>query len=218
MSFWLNILEGALLLAAGAALCYLLLWWKDRSIKRAGAMEADAMLTKARSEVEVILRDARLSAAEDARNLREETEKSFASRRTERAELEKRLSQREVLLNSQLERIVEAEKTLTEQKGAFRQRSEALDQKERDVEGVVRQARAELEKAAHLTTEEAKAEFLKRVEQEAMQEANHLARHILEDAKTRAEEKARRIITVAIQRYAGEHTFEKTTATRFPTN
>jgi len=213
MSFWLNILEGALLLAAGAALCYLLLWWKDRSIKRAGAMEADAMLTKARSEVEVILRDARLAAADEARNLREETEKSFASRRTERAELEKRLSQREVLLNSQLERIVEAEKTLTEQKGAFRQRSEVLEQKEREVEGVVRQARAELEKAAHLTTEEAKAEFLKRVEQEAMQEANHLARHILEDAKTRAEEKARRIITVAIQRYAGEHTFENTTAT-----
>src|SRR5262245_46919786 len=116
MSSWLNILEGALLLAGVAVLCYLLLWWKDRGIKRARAMEADAMLTKARSEAEVILRDARLAAADEAKSLREETEKSFASRRAERAELEKRLGEREVLINSQLERIVEAEKTLNEQK------------------------------------------------------------------------------------------------------
>src|ERR1044071_8312977 len=100
MSSWLNILEGALLLAGGAVLCYLLLWWKDRSIKRARAMEAEVMLTKTRSEAEVILRDARAAAAEEARLLREETEKSFSARRAERAELEKRLSEREVLINS----------------------------------------------------------------------------------------------------------------------
>src|SRR5439155_320454 len=40
-----------------------------------------------------------------------------------------------------------------------------------------------------------------------------LARRIIEDAKLRAEEKARQIISVAIQRYAGDHTFENTTAT-----
>ena len=40
-----------------------------------------------------------------------------------------------------------------------------------------------------------------------------MTRHILEEQKARAEEKARQIITTAIQRYAGEHTFETTTAT-----
>src|SRR5215472_4911427 len=110
MSPWLNILEGGLSLVAGAVLCYLLLWWKDRNLKHARSMEAEAMLTKARSEAEVIVRDARLAATEEARTLRQETEQSFAARRTERAELEKRLSEREVLINSQLERIVEAEK------------------------------------------------------------------------------------------------------------
>jgi ribonuclease Y len=40
-----------------------------------------------------------------------------------------------------------------------------------------------------------------------------MSQHILEEAKTQAEEKARRIISVAIQRYAGNHTFENTTAT-----
>ena len=50
---------------------------------------------------------------------------------------------------------------------------------------------------------------LKRTEQESLRDANTLSRHILEEARTKAEEKARRIISVAIQRYAGEHTFEK---------
>src|SRR5205085_1415540 len=55
--------------------------------------------------------------------------------------------------------------------------------------------------------------FLKNVELSALRDANSLTRHILEDAKLRAEEKARGIISLAIQRYAGEHTFQNTTTT-----
>ncbi|HSU54066.1 MAG TPA: ribonuclease Y [Candidatus Dormibacteraeota bacterium] len=213
MSSWLHIVEGAVLLAAGAVLCYLLLWWKDRSVKGARTLEADAILSKARSDAEIIVRDARLAAADDSRKLREETEQSFAARRTERAELERRLSEREGLINSQLQRMVDAEKNLGEQKTAFRQRSEALGQREQEIAELERQTREQLQKASCLTADQAKTELLKRVEQEALQDANNLSRHILDEAKTKAEEKARKIITVAIQRYAGDHTFENTTAT-----
>src|SRR5438552_4955701 len=54
---------------------------------------------------------------------------------------------------------------------------------------------------------------MKEVELESLQDASNLTRRIVDEAKTRAEEKARRIISLAIQRYAGEHTFETTTAT-----
>src|SRR5437867_4480996 len=60
---------------------------------------------------------------------------------------------------------------------------------------------------------EARALLLKEVEQEALQDATDLTRHILDDARLKAEEQARRVISLAIQRYAGEHTFETTTAT-----
>jgi ribonuclease Y len=213
MSSWVNILAGAVLLAAGAILSYVGLWLKGRGSRKARDLEAEAILTKARNEAEIIVRDARLAANEDARKLREETETSFAARRAERAELEKRLSEREALINSQLERVVDAEKTLSEQKLAFRQRTEAVEKVERALDDLIRQNREALQRAAGLTQEEAKAEFLKRIEQEALRDANNLTRHILEEAKAKAEEKARRIISVAIQRYAGEHTFENTTAT-----
>src|ERR1051325_530911 len=213
MSSWVNILAGAILLAAGAILSYLGLWLKGRGLRKARDLEAEAILTKARSEAELIIRDARLAASEDARKLREETEAAFASRRAERAELEKRLSERETLINSQLERIVESEKNLNEQKLAFRQRTDAVEKVERSLDDLIRQTREALQRAAGMSPEEAKAEFLKRVEQEALRDASNLSRHILEEAKAKAEEKARRIISVAIQRYAGEHTFENTTAT-----
>jgi ribonuclease Y len=48
---------------------------------------------------------------------------------------------------------------------------------------------------------------------ESLQDASALTRRILDEAKARAEEKARRIISLAIQRYAGEHTFEVTSST-----
>jgi ribonuclease Y len=65
---------------------------------------------------------------------------------------------------------------------------------------------------AGLSQTEARETLLKGIEQEVQRDANVLSRHILEDAKMRAEEKARRIISLAIQRYAGEHTFANTTA------
>jgi ribonuclease Y len=213
MSSWLNILKGAVLFAAGAVLCYLLLWWKDRNLRKASLVEADTLLAKARGEAELLLRDARLAANEESRKLREEVEQSFAARRAERAELEQRLSERERLINSQLERIVESEKALIEQKAALRQRSEAFEKKERALGELERQAREQLQRVSGLSEAEARTEFLKKVEQESLQDANTLARHIVEDAKTRAEEKARGIISIAIGRYAGEHTFENTTAT-----
>jgi hypothetical protein len=112
MSSWSNTIENACYLLGGAVLAYLLSWYKDRSLKKAKLLEAETLIAKAHSETDIIRRDARLAASEEAIRLREEIEKSFAARRTERAELERRLSDREILINSQLERIIEAEKGL----------------------------------------------------------------------------------------------------------
>src|SRR6266700_2796833 len=213
MSFLSNLFAEAVLLVAGAALWYVLLGWKDRDLKKIKTLEAQARLDQARSEAEMILRDARLSANQEALKLREQDEQSFAVRRAERAELERRLSERETLINSQLQRIVEAEQGLKEQAEAMRRRSQALEDHERELAGLTRQGLEHLQQMSGLTEAQARAEFLQRIEQETLREANNLTRHILDDAKAKAEEKARRIISVAIQRYAGEHTFENTTAT-----
>ncbi len=212
MSLWVNILEQGAVAALGAGLCYALLWWKGRELTRLKTLEAEALLTKVKADAEIISRDARLAASEDARKLREQADEAMAARRAERLELERRLAEREVLINSQLTRILEVEKNLGEQKEAMLQKAEALEIQQRDLAELSRQQIAKLEKLSRLSETDARAEFLKRVEQESLQEANELTRRILDEATTKAEEKARHIISVAIQRYAGDHTFENTTA------
>src|SRR5438874_23290 len=213
MKLLFNWLAHAGLVGVGAGLCYWLLWWKGRNLKKVKTLEAEAILAKARTEAEIAIRDARLAGNEDARKVREETEQALAARRVERLELERRLAERESLINSQLSRIVEAEKTLNEQKEALQGKTKALETQERELAALIHREVEQLQKLGGQSQAEARAEFLKRVEQEAQREANHLAHHVIEEAKARAEEKARRIISIAIQRYAGDHTFENTTAT-----
>jgi ribonuclease Y len=213
MSSVANIIQGAACAASGALLCYLLLWWKERSLRQARTLETETLLAKARNEAELVIRNAQVAANEEALKLREKVEQSFVERRAERVESERRLAEREALINSQLERMVEAEKAIKEQKENLRGRAEALEKQERELAEMTRQGLAQLQKLAGLTGEEARAEFLKKTEQDSRLDANTLTRHILDEAKSRAEEKARQIISTAIQRYAGEHTFENTTAT-----
>src|SRR5690349_10102185 len=98
-----NILEGAAFFAAGAAICFALLWWRERNLQKAKSLEADSLLNKARNDAEIIKRDAAAAANQDALKLREKTEQSFADRRAERAESERRLAERESLITSQLQ-------------------------------------------------------------------------------------------------------------------
>src|ERR1043165_9868167 len=126
MSLLVNIVEHAAFMGVGAGLCYWLFWWKGRNFKKVKALEAQALLTKARTDDEITVRDARLAANEEARKLREEADQALAARRVERLELERRLAEREVLINSQLTRIVDAEKSLNDQKQALGQRAVPL--------------------------------------------------------------------------------------------
>jgi ribonuclease Y len=211
MSQLINILEGGALATAGGVLCYLLLWWRDRNLREAKRLEGKALLAKAQSEAEIIIRDARLAASQEALQLRQETEQSFASRRAERAELERRLSDREALINSQLARLVDSENSLARQKTLLQERAEALIAREAELSALKQKAFEQLQHLAGLTETEARNALLKKVEQEALADANNLSRTIVEEARARAEEKARHILSVAIQRYAGEHTFASTT-------
>lgn len=205
--------EGVGFALAGALLCFLWLWRKDRNLKKSQSLEAQSILEKSKHDAEAIIRDARLIANEEALQIRQQTEQSFAARRQERAELEQRLGERETLINAQLERVVQVEKNLQQQKEELQKQAGLLGAQQQELNKLTQCRREQLQTLSHLTEGEARAQFLKEIEQEALQDATNLARHILDQAKTRAEEKARQIISVAIQRYAGEHTFETTTAT-----
>ncbi len=197
----------------GAFFGYKLAQLKDRLDKGTIESQAKATLDRANLEAEKIVRDARLAANEEALKLRCDAEKFFADQREQVTAAEKRLSERESIVNRQLEKLVQEEQRLREKEAEHQTSISALEKYRLELSELRKEYRKKLEGVARMSEEEVRQVFFKQVEQESMKDAAQLSHRILEEAKTKAEEKARRVISIAIQRYAGDHAFETSTAT-----
>ncbi len=205
--------SGLVLFGAGAVAFYLYQRKREKEQQQSLKEQQDLALTNAKREAENLIREAKLAANEEALKIREQTEKSFTQRRQELSELENRQAERERLLNSQLEKIVAEEKNLKQTDQQLQKQLEDLETQRVELRRLIQLEKEKLQSIAGITELEARTQLLKQVEQDALKDANNLTRHILENAKSQAEEKARYVLSVAIQRYAGDHTFETTTAT-----
>jgi ribonuclease Y len=209
----INIWEGALGILLGAAVVFVMLWWRNQSAIRAGRRQAEDIVADARREAADFMAKARLAANDDALKIRRETEDTFAQQRKEQTERERRLAERESLLNSQLERVMKSERVLDQREEQHKRDLESLVSERNQLTDLTRQRREQLQSISGLSATEAREQFLKEIENEAMADAGKLSRNIIEEAKGKAEEKARRVLSIAIQRHASNHTAETTTAT-----
>src|SRR5687768_11854948 len=128
----MNVFENALFLSGcslivGGIIGYWLVRWKERNVRTALAIKEQAILDAAAREAENLAREARLKATEEMAKLKQETEKSFSARQCQVAEAERRLVDRETLINKQLEHLVGQEKALRAQQHEWEKKTEALD-------------------------------------------------------------------------------------------
>src|SRR6185437_4226512 len=112
-------------------------------------------------------------------------------------------------------RLAEREARLDTEFGKLDERSTALDQVRRDLderrselERLDEERREVLERAAGLTADQAKAELVAGIENQAKREAALIVRETENQARRDGESRARRIVTLAIQRVAGDQTSE----------
>jgi ribonucrease Y len=206
-------LEDLFFLGVGVVFGFWLYRWRGQRIRQEKELEAATSLEDARRQSEVILREANARAEADCNKRRHELESSFDRRRQELASLESRLNERDQLINRQLEGLVQKEEELRQQQEMVRQKQIQLDAQGSDLARQIQLCREQLQKAGNLTQSEARQLLLEQIRQETLKDAADLTRHILEDAKVRAEQSSKRIISTAIQRYAGEHSFESNTST-----
>lgn len=184
----------------------------DRRAGRAAAVRKRELLEQARREAEALQREARLAAEEQCLQRRRQVEEEVIARRVELEKADARLTQRETVIQLQSQNLAERERALTEARAALEEREARIAALREEAEALLARRREALAATAHLTESEARASLLREIEQEAQRDAADLTRHILDSARTRAEEQARRIIALAIQRYAGDHAGETTTS------
>ncbi|GAB3204878.1 metal dependent phosphohydrolase [Marinactinospora thermotolerans DSM 45154] len=175
---------------------------------RAELDEAREQARRIRSEAEAEARDRVREAEERAARTRAQTDEEHTAARgridEHRAELEareSRLSERERRLDEELRRLADARREVD-------RRSALLDRRERELSRLDEERLVVLEAAAGLTAEEARAEIVAEIENQAKREAALLVRDIEKEARKNGEARARKIITLAIQRLATEQTTE----------
>jgi ribonuclease Y len=198
---------------AGGVVSGFLLWRRfDLRSRRAFAAHERELMDRARREAETVVREARVAAEEQTLNRRRELEEEWCRRRAEIESAEARVQKGEALLRLQSQQVAERERTIEDGNRSLAVREARVRELEGECEALLRRRREQLANAAHLPESEARANLLRELEQEAQKDAADLTRHLLESARVESECRARRIIALAVQRYAGEHAIETSTA------
>lgn len=185
-----------------------------RSVQ-AGQAEQDVqqLLKDARKDAEDIVRRAELDAKAEVLKAREEFEASTRARREELAALDNRVSQHETNLDRKVALLDKREQTLQDRTLELEKQASDNEKLRADWSRLVNEEKIKLQRVAMMTESEARQTLLTRLESEVHSEAGGLIRRLQETARDTAEREARKIVSLAVQRYASGHASEIMTST-----
>ena len=187
------------LIAGGAALGFLARGlWAAQAV-RAAQEKAGRIVAEARAQQKDLI----LQAKEEQVRMQREVAEEERAKRAELASLERRLLQRDEQLDQRTDMLEQRDRKLLDREREL--------QEQRDALGRARQEQvAALERVSSMTADQAKAQLLEEVREEADKDAVRIARAIERPAREEAEDRARDIVVTAIQRIMADHTAEMT--------
>jgi len=141
------------------------------------------------------------SAAAAAVAARQETEAEARAAKEEARRLRADIERRE-------DRLGEREQRMDELARKAEQRSAELDARKAELDRLTADRQVELERIAGLSADQAKGELVAAIENQAKRDAARIVRDIESEAQREGSKRARKIVTLAIQRIASEQTSE----------
>ena len=208
MEIWVTIVVALGMVLVGLIAGRALERQRKNRLKQDAEEEAKRIIRDTEREVESRRKEADLEIKDKALRARTEFEQEFHTRREETQSFEKRLNQREEILDRKLELMDRREREMTAREQELHTRDQAVSKQEAHWQQLVAEAGRKLEQLAGLTAEEAKDQLLRALEEEAKL---HAAAHIkrIEDTATETgEDRAKQIIGRAICRIASEYVAE----------
>lgn len=175
--------------------------------------EAELIRQKASLEAENIVKEARIKAKEELIASRDEFEVSTKQRRKELQKAEERLTAKEDNVDKKLEQLDQRTAQLENRDKELRAQYDALKVKKDELEVKIGQQIQELERVAGLSQDEAKRQLLARLEESLETERGTLIRRYQEENKQLLMQEAQEVMITAMQRYAGDCAYERTTST-----
>src|SRR5688500_11506866 len=183
---------------------------RQRAAKDTAEEAAQRIVAEASREAETLRKSAVVAGKEELIALREEWEAETKKRREEIEREEKRDQDRGTVLERKFELVEQREREVTRRNEAIEEREKTIESRRMEVDQLVSEERRRLEQLAGMSAEEAKNELIRRIEEEAQADAANRVREIRETARKSADREAKKIVALAIQRIAAEHTSETT--------
>ncbi len=201
----------------GAALGAVVVLLLDRARRgRSARLEVTAQETaariveEARRETETQRKEADLAAKDLLIQAKADAEREAREQRRELAAMEKRFAQKEEAIDRKLDGLTQRENELGKREEATKQVERTIEAKRSEAQALVDSVRQKLEETAGLTREEARRALVDQMTEEARGEAAKHIRQIESEAREESDRRAKKIVSIAIERLAGEFVAERT--------
>jgi len=182
---------------------------------------AEAQLDEARKNSERIIEDARkaaearvkeadLEAKEKLLQMRSDFDRQAQQRRDEMKTAERRLQQKEENLDRKTQQIESRLAEVDKRDRAISDREKGVENREAELDALVEEQHRKLEQISGLTVEQAKQELIRGIENDAKLEAAQIIKRIETEAIELGNQKARKILGMAMQRMASDYVAENT--------
>jgi ribonuclease Y len=171
---------------------------------------AKRLVEEAKKQAEILKKEALLQAKDKFYQEKADFEKETMEKRQELQNLERRIIQRESHLEKKVELLEMKDADITRKEKNLLQQEKTILEQEKKVAVLLEKQRIQLETIAKISSEEAKRLLMESMENEAKHEAAKRIKKIEEEARELADKKAKEILSLTIQRYAGDYVAEKT--------
>ncbi|MDR0790301.1 MAG: ribonuclease Y [Bacteroidales bacterium] len=168
------------------------------------------VLQEAEEKAEIIKKEKMLAAKEKFFQMKSEHEKQMQERTNKVVQIENKIKEQQRSNSQRTEELQKKGSELAAAKENLNRQTERLAVRQQEVEKTFRQSVERLEHIAGLSAEQAKAQLIETLVDEARSEAAGKIMDIVEETKLTANQQAKKIIVQSIQRTAAEVAIENT--------
>lgn len=173
-------------------------------------LQSQSIIKEAQIRAETIRKEKELEAKERFVQLKSDHDREVLDKTKKMNDAENRIRQKEQSINQKESNLDKQSKENDAIKENLNRQIELVNIKRTELEKHQEEHIRRLEKIATLTAEEAKAQLIESLKNEAHTQAVGIQQEIIDDAKQKANKEARKIIIQTIQRTAAEQAIENT--------
>jgi ribonucrease Y len=196
-----TVIAGALFLVLGIALGYGIFYFRKQRRDMRLQEQADQII----KETEERSREIELRARDEALEIRQKAEAESERRRAELSREDDRLQRRRQEIDQRAERLEQKEQQLNK-------RQSSVDRRANEIDKLYDDEIKQLQSISRMSMEDARQVLMEEAEKEARADMARIIRQIETEAREEGEKRARKLISLSIQRVASEHVAEITSA------